>query len=320
MKGPVYKKSFTSYLWDLWCLISIVGIWPRFIEPKWLRLTRIKSSSPDLKVPLKIAFFSDLHWNPALSQTLRDRLENTVKTFDPDLLFFGGDFLCEGKLYDSEGLLTFLNRFSAKKGTFAILGNHDYEAPLSINEAGDYDVASRGNPFLKAFARLFDSKPVTGKVTDSAKQLKPHPELVSLLEKSPFQLLLNRTVSITNGSDKINIVGLGEYMAGQADRETGFSGYDKAAFGVVLVHNPDMIPHLVDRPGAWILSGHTHGGQINLPWIWKRLTAMENQKFKKGAVFHEGKTGYVSRGVGSTLPFRWRASPELLLLTVVPDA
>lgn len=320
MKGPIYKKSFTSYFWDLWCLVSIVGIWPRFIEPKWLRLTRIKSSSPNLKAPLKIAFFSDLHWNPALSNTLKNQLDHAVKAFEPDLLFFGGDFLCEGKLYDSEGLLAFLKRFSAKNGSFAILGNHDYEAPLSINGDGDYDVCYGGNLFFKAIKRLFVSKRVTGKVTDLAKSTQPHPELLALIEKSPFKLLHNRTETLSSGPDKVNIVGLGEYMAGKADPKTGFSGFDKEAFGVVLVHNPDMIPHLAAHPGAWILSGHTHGGQINLPWIWKKLTAMENLSFKSGLVDHKGKKGYVSRGVGSILPFRWRAAPELLLLTVTPDA
>ena len=309
------RKSIGSFLWDLWCIVSIIGIWPRFIEPALLRGKKLKILSKKVKSPIKIAFFSDLHWNRSQSSAMLNKLVKKTDDFDPDYLFLGGDFLCEAELFDKEKLTNYLCRFKAKKGCFAILGNHDYDKPLSINENGDYDVTSKGAPLNKIITRLFKSTRLTGKTTERAQNLKPHPELLNLLKMTPFECLNNQTQE----TDEINIVGLGEYMASQANPEKAYQGYNPEKEGVVLVHNPDMIPHMLSYPGCLFLSGHTHGGQVNLPWIWRRLTAMEDSRFKSGEVQLQEKMAFVSRGVGSLIPFRWFASPEVVFVEISPD-
>lgn len=316
MLSKIKSFSFSNLLWDAWCVVSILGIWPRFIEPKLCDRVRFNLTLPQLNQKLKIAFFSDLHWNSSLSKTLLDKLVAAVNEFDPDLIFLGGDFICEGELFDPEGLIEFLNRFSSRKGMYAVLGNHDYDVPLSSNETGDYDVSTKGTPFLKAFKRLFKEFKLTGNVTDRALKVKPHKELLALLKKTSFTLLDNTCCQIGG----INVVGLGEYMGGKALPEQAFQNYNKNIPGFILAHNPDMIPKLSDYPGDFFFSGHTHGGQINVPWIWKKLTLMEDLRFKGGFVTDEGKKGYVSRGIGSVLPFRFRARPEVLLMTVNHEA
>jgi predicted MPP superfamily phosphohydrolase len=50
--------------------------------------------------------------------------------------------------------------------------------------------------------------------------------------------------------------------------------------------------------------------------VWKKLTVMENRKWKSG-FFDEGdKSVYVTRGVGSVFSFRWFSPPEIVLATV----
>lgn len=308
------RKSLGSYLWDLWCVVSVIGIWPRFIEPSLLDKKQMRLAFKGLSRPLKLAFFSDLHWNPSQSKTLLRKLQQSVSNFDPDVILMGGDFICEGELWDEKGLEDYLKGFSAKLGKYAVLGNHDYDAPLSINEAGDYDVTSKGAPLGKILTRLFKLARLSGRVTDRAKKVSPHAALNVLLQSAGVSLLNNRAIEV----EGLNLVGLGEYMADKADPKAAFKEYDPELAGVVMVHNPDFAPRLKNYPGKLILSGHTHGGQVNLPWIWRRLTAMEDFRFKSGERLLDDKLVYTSRGVGSLLPFRWFAMPEVVFITLEP--
>ena len=157
-------------------------------------------------------------------------------------------------------------------------------------------------------------------MSDRAKRIKDHPHLADVLKKTPFKLLQNQTVAIHQGDLKLNLTGLGEYVLDRADPEAAFKGVDPSSPGIILVHNPDMVPKLLKYPGNLILSGHTHGGQVNLPWIWKKLTLMEQIRFKEGRIEEDGKTVFVSRGVGSVKPFRWNAPPELVLIELRGDS
>jgi predicted MPP superfamily phosphohydrolase len=85
---------------------------------------------------------------------------------------------------------------------------------------------------------------------------------------------------------------------------------------VVLVHNPDGVKTLRGYPGDVVLSGHTHGGQVNLPWMWKRFAVLENPAVRRGLYYLEGKWIYVNRGIGSVMKFRWFAVPEILSITL----
>src|ERR1700722_3315000 len=104
-------------------------------------------------------------------------------------------------------------------------------------------------------------------------------------------------------------------MAGRFKPDLAFKDYNPAYTGIVLAHNPDCGPELKNYPGDVILSGHTHGGQINLPWLWKRFTLMKNMQYKRGLWKIGNKFMYVNRGIGSVMKFRWFAIPEILLLT-----
>lgn len=320
--GQSHKKnfSFADLLWDTWCVISVVGIWPRFIEPKLLKTTRLDVKLPGLKKDLKAVAFSDLHLNPCMSETLLEKIVQQTKAFNPDLIFFLGDFLCDGHLDSKEQLESFLKSFSAPLGVYAVLGNHDYSDSVSINEKGDYDVTSGVFHFKKAFSRLFSKVKLSSQTTERAQQIKDHYELLETLSKTPFKLLNNKTVLIDQDGVKLNITGLGEYMMGKALPEQAYQNYDPSIPGITLVHNPDMIPRLKDYPGSLVLSGHTHGGQINLPWVSNKLTMMEDFRYKIGRVEDPGKTAFISRGVGSVKPFRWNAPPELVLITLKGDS
>jgi uncharacterized protein len=321
MMNASLKQSSSPFFWDLFCLFSVVGIWPRFIEPRLISTTQLHLPIPHLPKDLegfKILQISDIHLSAQTSEAFLEKLILKCQTLRPDLITITGDFICYSELHDPKRLKKLLNAFKAPYGCFAILGNHDYASFVSINQQGDYDLIEppASSSLLRAFSRLTESITLTKKTTERAQHVPLHAELVSLLSETPFKLLHNESTSISVKNTRLNICGLGEYCLKKMDLEQAFQNYDQGYPGIILLHNPDGAPYLKNFPGDIILSGHTHGGQVNLPWMWKKFTLLENMEFKKGLLRLQNRWMYVNRGLGSVLPFRWFSTPEILLLTL----
>ncbi len=146
--------------------------------------------------------------------------------------------------------------------------------------------------------------------------MKYNEVLENLIKKTPFKLLKNESKRVPIRNSFLNVTGLEEYVTGKFNPSQAFQNYDKNYPGIVLAHNPDGVPSLLNFPGDIILCGHTHGGQVNLPWLWKKFTLMENPELKRGLIKKNGQWIYVNRGLGSVMQFRWFAIPELLFLTL----
>lgn len=314
------KASLAHFLWDAFCVTSIIGIWPRFIEPQCLATKKLSLSIPNLPPDLKglkILQFSDLHLNSKVKNSFLDKLVKKVHALNPDIIVFTGDFICYSTLDDQESLHKFLCQFKAPYGCYAILGNHDYQEYVSINQEGAYDIIDNSNTSLiRAFKRLFTTTTLTKKISARAQAVATHPILMGTLSTTPFKLLHNATEQVKIKNSILNLCGCGEYILGRFNPQEAFRNYSKQYPGIILVHNPDAVPYLKDYPGEVVLCGHTHGGQVNLPWFWKKFTLLENMHFKKGLINFCNKWVYINRGIGSVMPFRWFSSPELLLLTL----
>lgn len=310
----------TDKLWDLWCIVSVIGIWPRFIEPNLLVTTRLTLPIANLPQELKgvkVLQFSDLHINPRVSDRFLGRLQRKIEKHAPDIIVFTGDFLCYSILNGSKRLKKFLNGIQAPYGCYAIFGNHDYESCVSVNEEGHYDLTEMNSSMIaKGFQRLINPTSLSGQATESATNLQEHRELRYLLNETPFELLNNRSKTLKIRGSHLNICGVGEHMLGRCRPEEAFREYNKDFPGIILAHNPDCVPALKEYPGSVILCGHTHGAQVNLPWMWKKFIVMENLEYKRGLFKVDDKWLYVNRGVGSVMPFRWFSVPEILLLTL----
>lgn len=317
----VLKKSWNEWIWEAWCIVSGVGIWPRYIEPKLLAMTHLVlpiSNLPSELIGLRILHFSDLHWNGQFSSYLQKKMIRKVNSFNPDLILFTGDFLCRARLENQNGLKFILQSLKANIGCFAVLGNHDYERFVTVNQQGDYDVdvVSSSSAISRGLKRLLSPISLTGHVTAQAREVGVHKELMALLEQTPFQLLNNTTQLVAYKGQWINICGLEEYSLGRFNPEKAFKNYQKNYPGIILSHNPDTFEALRHYPGDVILAGHTHGGQVNLPFVWKRLTLIEHLNFKRGLKVLGKKWGYINRGISSLMKFRWFAIPELTCITL----
>lgn len=313
-------KSITYRLWDTWCIASIIGIWPRFIEPNLLKTTKVKlkiKQLPKKLKNLKVVQFSDLHLNDSLSNNYLKKVSSQINDQDPDLVLFTGDFICYSKLSDPDRLKEFLNSIKARYGAFAILGNHDYTDYLSINHDGEYDIITDDSTTLfKGFLRLCKKTELKKSVTEKARSTPLNPALVELIKDTKFKLLHNETFQVKINDEKLNICGLGEYMSGRFSPDEAFKNYNEKYPGIILLHNPDGSKHLKKYPGDLILCGHTHGSQINLPWFKTKCTLLEDMEYTRGLFKKDNKWIYVNRGIGSPMPFRWFSTPEITVFTL----
>ncbi|GAB4234255.1 MAG: UDP-2,3-diacylglucosamine diphosphatase LpxG [Chlamydiales bacterium] len=319
------KTSFKDILWELFCLSSIVGIWPRHIEPRLVRVTEKKLPIHDLDPALEgfsLLHFSDLHLSPRVSQSYLAKLIETIQSLNPDLIVFTGDFINYSTLDDAERLKRFLCSFDPLYGCYAVYGNHDYAQPVSVDEKGDYALLTdeRKIPFNEIFKRLARQQTLSAHVTDKVKQIPFHSELHQLIQKTPFRILENETIAINVQGATLNITGLGEHMLGRSDPQKAFANYQLSHPGIILSHNPDSLATLQHYPGDLILCGHTHGCQVNIPWIRARFTLMEHWQYRRGFISLDNKIAYVTTGVGASFPFRWFAQPEVALFTLTRKA
>jgi len=145
------------------------------------------------------------------------------------------------------------------------------------------------------------------------------PELRAGLQEHNVEILENRTVAISRGGATLLLSGL-KYPW----RRAGLSNLPAYALEqrpdtvrVLLAHDPAIFREATQKEVDLVLSGHTHGGQVCLPFVGA-LFNPDGKLFPKNAAgfFRQGKTNlYINRGLGtSVLPFRFLARPEMALI------
>jgi len=86
---------------------------------------------------------------------------------------------------------------------------------------------------------------------------------------------------------------------------------------VLLAHEPDIFPDVSSRV-ALTLAGHTHGGQIRVPFLWERYVPSKyGARYAYGHVIENDRHLIVSGGLGTSIvPARLGVPPEILHITL----
>ncbi len=162
-----------------------------------------------------------------------------------------------------------------------------------------------------------------------------------LLAELGIPLLVNQSLALGDG---LFLIGLDDATAGHPDLAAAWEGIPDGAAALVMSHNPCLLPDLADR-ACVAFSGHTHGGQILLPWTdavgtmrfpgmarllyateWfgtlqirsRPLRSISTWKYPAGW-FEQGRARvYVGRGIGfsQTVPVRLNCPAELPVFTL----
>lgn len=138
------------------------------------------------------------------------------------------------------------------------------------------------------------------------------------LEDNQIAVLNNANTTLPRGPDALQLSGIDDWSWAGTNWSRAFYGLDQRRTTVLLSHQPRVLDFPESESVGLILSGHTHGGQINLPLIGPPARfATTELKYAQG-LFRRGETQlYVSRGTGVIgLPLRLGVRPEIAVLTL----
>jgi predicted MPP superfamily phosphohydrolase len=140
--------------------------------------------------------------------------------------------------------------------------------------------------------------------------------MVPELEAMQIRMLLNESVAIERGSDRIQLAGVDDahfYRVDNIEKAAGEISHE--AFSILLSHTPEIYRQAAHAGFRLMLGGHTHGGQICLPGgIPITLDARLPRAFGAGPWIYAGMAGYTSVGAGSSVvPVRFNCPPEITI-------
>ncbi|UOF90942.1 metallophosphoesterase [Fodinisporobacter ferrooxydans] len=141
--------------------------------------------------------------------------------------------------------------------------------------------------------------------------------VVSGLEKGGFRVLINEHTVIQKDAEVMFIVGLDDILKGKPNPEQAFEGIPEDACTLLLVHEPDFADVSKKLPIQLQLSGHSHGGQVRIPFIGPIVTTKFGRKYVSNLYHFDSFKLYTSRGIGTTgLPVRFCCRPEITVITL----
>ncbi len=146
----------------------------------------------------------------------------------------------------------------------------------------------------------------------------PRSRVPRTLRRAGIDVLRNEHRILHRNGDPLCLAGVDDLWEGHADLPAALAGVPEGLPRILLSHNPDLAEDLPASPRVdLVLSGHTHGGQILLPLLWRYATPLTHLKYLRGYVQGPRCGVYVSRGLGVVgIPLRFRSPPELPLITL----
>jgi len=137
------------------------------------------------------------------------------------------------------------------------------------------------------------------------------------LERSG-QNIRHQCKPIYKGRERILIGGAGDFWGDSLQIDKAFSSSDQADCRILLSHNPDSVDTEFATPLSLVLSGHTHGGQVVIPFLGAPRLPVENKAYSSGLIATPGTPLFISRGIGwAILPVRFNCYPEIAVLELV---
>lgn len=132
-----------------------------------------------------------------------------------------------------------------------------------------------------------------------------------------MRILRNQAVPFEKDGRRIWLCGVDDPYFGQADIDSTLASVPEEECRILMAHEPDFADELAEHTADLQLSGHTHGGQVNLPVATRFALPAMGRKYVSG-LFHVGDMQlYVNRGLGVIgLPFRLFAPPEITVITL----
>ncbi len=150
------------------------------------------------------------------------------------------------------------------------------------------------------------------------------PAVIDALLTHGIPVLTNSSVPLERDGRRLWLAGMQDALEQRPDLLTALPAGrnpDKEPL-ILLAHEPDFADRVLGQQIDLVLSGHTHGGQIRIPFLPPLLLPEMGTKYVEGLFrLRDGTQLYVNRGIGAVnLPFRFRCPPEISVMTLQPRA
>jgi predicted MPP superfamily phosphohydrolase len=267
---------------------------------RWtLRRSDVPVLAPDAE-PLRILHLSDLHMLP--SHRSKQEWIRGLAALDPDFVALTGDNLSSSDAIAS--VLGALRPLLDVPGAF-VFGSNDYYAPVPKN------------PFIyfkKDHARKIGAD-------------LPWKDLRDLLSGAGWTDLTNQRTIVTAGGRRIELSGVDDPHLKLDDYPAVAGPVDPSAdlhLGLIHAPEPRVLDLFADDGYDLLLAGHTHGGQVRVPYYGALVTncGLDRQLVRGLHRYGQDTWLNVSAGMGTSpyAPYRFACPPEASLLTLVPTA
>lgn len=272
-------KKFIRFILIILLIISTTIIYARYGGTNGLITKEYKIETKNIDNSfdgIKVIHFSDLHYLRIINKERLEQIVEEINLINPDIVIFTGDLIDKdytASEKDKEDLIEELSSIRAKYGKYSIIGNHDH-----INNS---DI------------------------------------LNEIYTNSNF-ILLQNSYDIIYGkdNDKLFIGGLDTYSYNKADIDkvmNYFNDNENINYKIILVHEPDYTDIILNKYNVdLILSGHSHNGQVNIPYIKNLFLPYGSREYYNNYYKINNTDLYVSSGIGeSRLNFRLFNKPSI---------
>ena len=220
-----------------------------------------------------------------------------------------------------------IRTLTPRYGIYFVPGNHDYAeyTPWGVlgktwRERSEGGLSLRDMRHIARALAAFVRKVVRNELVRMPVCFNDVPAMIEELEREGVQTLVNKSLRLPVDGGEIWLAGVDDEMESHADLAQAFDGVPAGAPLILLAHNPDIwLQCGVDRADL-VLSGHTHGGQIQLPLMGALHTQGTHLRRRAPAGwFERGRSKmFVGRGLGESIPVRFGARPQAALITLLP--
>lgn len=285
--APLFLLIIIGALGALGVVGSFLVFWGSFIEPRRI-IVNTKNVHIKGLPDLKIAVVGDFHVGPYKGRSYLRKVVEHVNALRPDLILLPGDFIFNHRS-STKGLEP-LKHLQSRLGTFAVLGNHDTGHMLDRKHGQfiPYQMPDRSNDVIRVLHRLW------------------------------IKVLRNEHIILQKGPTSFALAGNDHCWMDSCNLSKTFKHIPADMPTILLSHIPDVILDKKSARASLIISGHTHGGQIRLPFIGNLYPIPDRlgNAFDEGLfTVHKSTTLAITHGVGETMArARLFCAPEILVL------
>lgn len=276
MKKKKLKLHFKFLIFFSILLVSIL-LWARFIGTRGLIIKEYKLTSAHLAPHfhgLKIVHFSDLHYGRTIKKQELIHIVNNINLLKPDLVFFTGDLIDKDIIFSPDIEKTVIKQLQKIKATY-----------------GKYAISGNHDFYLNSYHEL-------------------------LLESDFINLNNNCDIIYNHYYEKLYIGGIESEIKGKPNIKEVITCFNEEEidnnYKILLMHTPDTFNNIKKYHFDLVLAGHSHNGQVRLPFVGKLITPLGAKKYYEAYYKIDNTDFFISGGLGtSTINFRLFNPPSL---------